>query len=84
MAAAKSSADLVSEFLQQNRRLADWVETVKGHHEPENHWRARREFILHNLKAEQKASGAEPEPGLGTDQLLALSMVWANHVFLGC
>ncbi|XP_072450805.1 CDKN2A-interacting protein [Chiloscyllium punctatum] len=84
MAAAKGSADLVSEFLQQNRRLADWVETVKGHHEPENHWRARREFILHNLKPEQRESGTEPEPGLGTDQLLALSMVWANHVFMGC
>ncbi|GCB63921.1 CDKN2A-interacting protein [Scyliorhinus torazame] len=81
---AAGSIDLVSEFLQQNRRLSDWVETLRGGHESEKHWKARREFILRNMKEEQKASGAEPEPGLGTDQLLAHSMVWANHVFLGC
>ncbi|XP_078417970.1 CDKN2A-interacting protein [Cetorhinus maximus] len=81
---AAGGIDLVSEFLQQNRRLSAWVETLRGDHESEKHWKARREFILRNLKEEQKASGAEPEPGLGTDQLLALSMVWANHVFLGC
>ncbi|XP_067885457.1 CDKN2AIP N-terminal-like protein isoform X3 [Heterodontus francisci] len=81
---AAGGVDLVSEFLQQNRRLSDWVETLKGDHESEKHWKARREFILRNMKEEQKASGAVLELGNGTDQLLALSMVWANHVFLGC
>ncbi|XP_072904176.1 CDKN2A-interacting protein [Hemitrygon akajei] len=76
------AVDEVSEFLQQNRRLSDWLETVKGDSEAEGHWKARREFILRNMPEEQKASGAEP--GLNTDRLLALSMVWANHVFLGC
>uniref|UniRef100_UPI00398E8C65 protein CDKN2AIP homolog A-like isoform X2 n=1 Tax=Pristiophorus japonicus TaxID=55135 RepID=UPI00398E8C65 len=80
---AADGADVVSEFLQQNRRLADWVETLRGSCESEKHWKARREFILRNMEEEQKAaSGALP--GLGTDRLLALSMVWANHVFLGC
>ncbi|XP_069796620.1 CDKN2A-interacting protein [Narcine bancroftii] len=76
------AVDEVSEFLQQNQRLADWLQTLKGESEAENHWKARRAFIVRNMREEQKASGAEP--GIDTDRLLALSMVWANHVFLGC
>ncbi|XP_075888027.1 CDKN2AIP N-terminal-like protein [Nelusetta ayraudi] len=69
-----SSLD-VDEFLQQNRAVAEQTETYRGYWESEKHWQARREFILRNF------NDFEP-PQL--DQLLSLSMVWANNVFLGC
>ncbi|MED6267073.1 hypothetical protein ILYODFUR_004350 [Ilyodon furcidens] len=65
----------VQDFIQQNRAVADQVETFRGYWESEKHWEARREFILRNMndfKAEQ------------LDHLLSLSMVWANNVFMGC
>ncbi|XP_071398222.1 CDKN2AIP N-terminal-like protein [Centroberyx affinis] len=65
----------VQEFIQQNRALADQVETYRGVSESEKHWEARREFILRNISDYE-------DPHL--DHLLALSMVWANNVFLGC
>ncbi|XP_071781115.1 CDKN2AIP N-terminal-like protein [Centroberyx gerrardi] len=65
----------VQEFIQQNRALADQVETFRGVSESEKHWDARREFILRNISEYE-------DPHL--DHLLALSMVWANNVFLGC
>ncbi|XP_029924582.1 CDKN2AIP N-terminal-like protein [Myripristis murdjan] len=65
----------VQEFIQQNRALAEQVETFRGISESDKHWQARREFILRNISDYE-------EPQL--DQLLALSMVWANNVFLGC
>ncbi|KAM8742250.1 CDKN2AIP N-terminal-like protein isoform 1-T1 [Acanthopagrus schlegelii] len=65
----------VDDFIQQNRALADQVETHRGYWESEKHWEPRREFILRNINDFQP-------PQL--DQLLALSMVWANNVFLGC
>ncbi|KAM4035259.1 CDKN2AIP N-terminal-like protein [Anomaloglossus baeobatrachus] len=55
------------------------TEFVKGFQsfcESDKQWRARREFLLHNL--EQFRGENE------MDRLLALSMVWANHVFMGC
>lgn len=69
-----SSLD-VDEFLQQNRAVAEQTETYRGYWESEKHWQARREFILRNF------SDFEPPQ---VDQLLSLSMVWANNVFLGC
>lgn len=69
-----SSLD-VDEFLQQNRAVAEQTETYRGYWESDKHWQARREFILRNI------SDFQP-PQL--DQLLSLSMVWANNVFLGC
>ncbi|MEQ2163197.1 hypothetical protein GOODEAATRI_027750, partial [Goodea atripinnis] len=71
----KMSALDVQDFIQQNRAVADQVETFRGYWESEKHWEARREFILRNMndfKAEQ------------LDHLLSLSMVWANNVFMGC
>ncbi|KFQ21918.1 CDKN2A-interacting protein, partial [Mesitornis unicolor] len=43
-----------------------------------HHWRHRREFLLRNV-GEPPAAGS---PQL--QRLVSLSMVWANHVFLGC
>ncbi|XP_075957511.1 CDKN2AIP N-terminal-like protein [Anarhichas minor] len=65
----------VEEFIQQNRALADQVETFRGYWESEKHWQARREFVLRNISDFE-------DPHL--DQLVSLSMVWANNVFLGC
>ncbi|XP_049448571.1 CDKN2AIP N-terminal-like protein [Epinephelus fuscoguttatus] len=65
----------VEDFIQQNRAVADKVETYRGYWESEKHWEARREFILRNMNDFE-------DPQL--DQLLSLSMVWANNVFLGC
>ncbi|KAK0154391.1 CDKN2AIP N-terminal-like protein [Merluccius polli] len=65
----------VQEFLQQNRALADQVETHRGVSETAKQWDARREFLLRNSAEYDEER---------TDQLLALSMVWANHVFMGC
>lgn len=73
--AGKMSSLDVDEFLQQNRAVAEQTETYRGYWESEKHWQARREFILRNF------NDFEP-PQL--DQLLSLSMVWANNVFLGC
>ncbi|XP_076024716.1 CDKN2AIP N-terminal-like protein [Genypterus blacodes] len=69
-----SSTD-VEEFIQQNRVVADKVETFRGISESDKHWEARREFLLRNMEGFDE---------LQVDHLLALSMVWANNVFLGC
>ncbi|XP_020491257.1 CDKN2AIP N-terminal-like protein [Labrus bergylta] len=69
------SAMDVEDFIQQNRALADQVETHRGYWESEKHWDARREFILRNISDFQVEQ---------LDPLLSLSMVWANNVFLGC
>ncbi|XP_006116118.1 CDKN2AIP N-terminal-like protein [Pelodiscus sinensis] len=58
---------------------AEFPERFRAYSENERHWQARREFILRNLPA-----GGAPEPASRIDQLLSLSMVWANHLFLGC
>lgn len=74
-AASKMSSLDVDEFLQQNRAVSQQVETYRGYWESDKHWLARREFILRNINDFQP-------PQL--DQLLSLSMVWSNNVFLGC
>ncbi|XP_068188008.1 CDKN2AIP N-terminal-like protein [Antennarius striatus] len=69
-----SSLD-VEDFIQQNRVLADRVETFRTYGESEKQWQGRKEFILRNISDFQQQR---------LDQLLSLSMVWANNVFLGC
>ncbi|XP_026051309.1 CDKN2AIP N-terminal-like protein [Carassius auratus] len=65
----------VEDFIGQNRHLSDLVDTFRSISESEKHWKSRREFLFRNINDFE-------DPHL--DQLLALSMVWANHVFLGC
>ncbi|KAK7925702.1 hypothetical protein WMY93_008012 [Mugilogobius chulae] len=65
----------VEDFIQQNRAVAEEVETFRGYWESDKHWTARREFILRNQSHFSPAQ---------RDQLLSLSMVWANNVFMGC
>lgn len=72
---SKMSTMDVDDFIQQNRALADQVETYRGYWESEKHWEARREFILRNINDFELQQ---------LDHLLSLSMVWANNVFLGC
>ncbi|MGH0184668.1 UNVERIFIED_CONTAM: hypothetical protein FKN15_015617 [Acipenser sinensis] len=42
--------------------------------ESDKHWAARRQFLVKNVWDYEA----------NTDQLLSLSMVWTNHVFMGC
>ncbi|XP_077570280.1 CDKN2A-interacting protein [Stigmatopora nigra] len=82
MAGARTEEDLVSEYLAQNREVAQWVDTLRGYCENNKQWGARREFILRNMDAYPTV-----KPGVSNnslDRLLSLSMAWANHVFLGC
>uniref|UniRef100_A0A3Q3JIN4 XRN2-binding (XTBD) domain-containing protein n=1 Tax=Monopterus albus TaxID=43700 RepID=A0A3Q3JIN4_MONAL len=82
MAGERSGEDTVSEYLGQNPQLAQWIDTLRGYSETNKQWLARREFILRNM-----AAFPTVEPGVSsssTDRLISLSMVWANHVFLGC
>lgn len=58
----------------------EFPEQFRSYSENEKHWQARRAFILRNSPLE---GGEAPTP-LCMDQLLSLSMVWANHLFLGC
>ncbi|XP_037543790.1 CDKN2AIP N-terminal-like protein [Nematolebias whitei] len=69
-----SSID-VNDFIQQNRALAEQVETFRGYWESEEHWKARREFLLRNINDYELEQ---------LDHLVSLSMVWANNVFMGC
>ncbi|XP_040200711.1 CDKN2AIP N-terminal-like protein [Rana temporaria] len=55
---------------------ADDVKQFKSFCESDKQWRAREEFLLRNLRNFQGDNEI--------DKLLALSMVWANHVFMGC
>ncbi|XP_060688021.1 NF-kappa-B-repressing factor [Hemiscyllium ocellatum] len=56
-------------------QLTEAVEQYRGLSESDKHWRIRRQFILRHI---------QNYPGNRMEQLLALSMVWTNHVFLGC
>ncbi|NXV12416.1 CARF protein, partial [Cepphus grylle] len=73
-AAAAAEAELVGRTAEE----VSWAEGLRGACEPEHHWRHRREFLLRNV-GERPAAGS---PQL--QRLVSLSMVWANHVFLGC
>ncbi|CAM5132636.1 unnamed protein product [Eretmochelys imbricata] len=61
---------------------AEVPERFRSYSENERHWQARREFILRNLPPDW--AGEAPWPTNRIDHLLSLSMVWANHLFLGC
>lgn len=74
-AAVNMAATDIQEFLEQNRSVADRVENHRGVSETNKQWDARREFILRNINEFEEEH---------VDQLLALSMVWANNVFMGC
>lgn len=67
----------VEDFIGQNRLLSDFVEKFRGLSESDKQWKYRREFLFRNI------SNYEEEESR-VDHLLAMSMVWANHVFLGC
>ncbi|NXC20003.1 CARF protein, partial [Corythaeola cristata] len=73
-AARKSAAEPLGRTAEE----VAWAEALRGACEPEHHWRHRREFLLRNV-GEPPAAGS---PQL--QRLVSLSMVWANHVFLGC
>ncbi|NWV67172.1 CARF protein, partial [Malurus elegans] len=66
------------EPLGRTAEEATWAETLRGACEPEHHWRYRREFLLRNVGELPAAGSAQLQ------RLVSLSMVWANHVFLGC
>ncbi|KAM6299982.1 NF-kappa-B-repressing factor [Aegotheles albertisi] len=51
------------------------LEQWRQYSETERQWGLRRRFILRHLHG---------YPGAAIDQLLALSVLWANHVFMGC
>ncbi|XP_072320963.1 CDKN2A-interacting protein [Eucyclogobius newberryi] len=80
------SQQTVNEFLAQNPQVSEWAESLRGTCETLKQWNARKTFILQNMEVLGLVPepGLIPEPGLKLDQLLALSMVWANHVFMGC
>ncbi|XP_053922213.1 CDKN2A-interacting protein [Cuculus canorus] len=75
MASGKAS----SEPLGRTSEEVAWAEALRGACEPEHQWRHRREFLLRNAGGELPAAGTEQQ-----QRLVSLSMVWANHVFLGC
>lgn len=62
--------------------MAQWVDTFRSYCESNKQWFARREFILKNMEAFPTVKPGVSDSCL--DRLLSLSMVWANHVFLGC
>ncbi|KAL1007534.1 hypothetical protein UPYG_G00088040 [Umbra pygmaea] len=82
MAERRSGDDIVTEYLDQNPHLVEWVESLRGVHETNKQWHARREFVLRNMETFPMLQPGFPSPSL--DKLLSLSMCWANHIFLGC
>ncbi|XP_066446805.1 CDKN2AIP N-terminal-like protein [Eleutherodactylus coqui] len=52
------------------------VQQYQSFCESDKQWQVRREFLLRNMQHFQGDNEM--------DRLLALSMVWANHVFMGC
>ncbi|NXG85631.1 CARF protein, partial [Stercorarius parasiticus] len=73
-----AKAAVEAELVGRTAEEVSWAEGLRGACEPEHHWRHRREFLLRNV-GERPAAGS---PQL--QRLVSLSMVWANHVFLGC
>ncbi|NXN19777.1 CARF protein, partial [Indicator maculatus] len=73
-AAGKAAAEPLGRTVEE----VAWAEALRGACEPEHHWRFRREFLLRNVGEPPAAGSAQLQ------RLVSLSMVWANHVFLGC
>ncbi|XP_066488366.1 CDKN2A-interacting protein [Tiliqua scincoides] len=62
-----------------------WVEALREGCEPEQHWRHRRDFLLRNAEGlELPQGGKDGNSSAELRRLVSFSMVWANHVFLGC
>ncbi|XP_052416777.1 protein CDKN2AIP homolog A [Carassius gibelio] len=80
--AEERGGDIVSEFLSQNPQLENWLDSLRGPCETNKQWHARREFVLRNMELFPTIKPGTSSSSL--DRLLSLSMVWANHVFLGC
>ncbi|XP_031808903.1 CDKN2AIP N-terminal-like protein [Sarcophilus harrisii] len=80
MVGGEGTSAAVEELVKGTRQAAEFAEQFRAYSESEKHWKARMEFILRHLPNYQD----QPEGGRRLDQLLALSMVWANHLFLGC
>ncbi|XP_034511909.1 CDKN2AIP N-terminal-like protein isoform X1 [Ailuropoda melanoleuca] len=74
------AAAAVEELVSGVRQAADFAEQFRSYSESEKQWKARMEFILRHLPDYRDP----PDGGGRLDQLLSLSMVWANHLFLGC
>ncbi|XP_037006774.1 CDKN2AIP N-terminal-like protein isoform X2 [Artibeus jamaicensis] len=70
----------VEELVSGVRQATDFAEQFRSYSESEKQWKARMEFILRHLPDYRDP----PDGGGRLDQLLSLSMVWANHLFLGC
>jgi len=51
------------------------IDEYRQEFETNKQWSARRQFILKHIKDYE---------GNALDNLLALSMVWVNYVFMGC
>ncbi|EAW69786.1 hCG2040210 [Homo sapiens] len=62
------------------RQAAEFAEQFRSYLLSEKQWKALMEFILRHLPDYHDL----PNGGGCLDQLLSLSMVWANHLFLGC
>uniref|UniRef100_H3AMQ3 NFKB repressing factor n=1 Tax=Latimeria chalumnae TaxID=7897 RepID=H3AMQ3_LATCH len=69
------AADGLWLFPKEKREAAQWLEQFRQYNESEKQWDARKQFLLRHVR---------DYPGEKLDQLLSLSMVWANHVFMGC
>ncbi|NXU92926.1 CARF protein, partial [Xiphorhynchus elegans] len=76
--AGKAAVAVSAEPLGRTAEELAWAEALRGACEPEHHWRYRREFLLRNVGELPAAGSAQLQ------RLVSLSMVWANHVFLGC
>lgn len=74
------AAAAVEELISGVRRATDFAEQFRSYSESEKQWKARMEFVLRHLPDYRDP----PDGGGRLDQLLSLSMVWANHLFLGC
>lgn len=74
------AAAAVEELVSGVRQAADFAEQFRSYSESEKQWKARMEFILRHLPDYRDP----PDGGGRLDRLLSLSMVWANHLFLGC
>ncbi|KAM9104152.1 cyclin-dependent kinase-like 3 isoform 8-T16 [Megaptera novaeangliae] len=74
------AAAAVEELVSGVRQATDFAEQFRSYSESEKQWKARMEFILRHLPDYRDP----PDGGGRLDQLLSLSMVWANHLFLGC
>ncbi|XP_020846870.1 CDKN2AIP N-terminal-like protein [Phascolarctos cinereus] len=79
MVGGEGTSAAAEELVKGTRQAAEFAEQFRAYSESEKHWKARMEFILRHLPDYQDG----PNGGGRLDRLLALSMVWANHLFLG-